>query len=187
VRRRRETSVTIVFETHSTTTDDERWIASGWLDGRLSPAGRRQAAELGERHARQDLTAVFASDLGSAVETARIAFGRRGFPLFLDWRLRGCDYGELTGTPVAALEVERAMHVYDPYPDGESYSQVAERVRSFLHDVAPRHAEERIAVIGHAATKWALDHLLEGTPLPELVAGSFRWKAGWLYRLAVDS
>ena len=149
VRRRRETSVTIVFETHSTTTDDERWIAS--------------------------------------VETARIAFGRRGFPLFLDWRLRGCDYGELTGTPVAALEVERAMHVYDPYPDGESYSQVAERVRSFLHDVAPRHAEERIAVIGHAATKWALDHLLEGTPLPELVAGSFRWKAGWLYRLAVDS
>src|SRR5712691_12367502 len=176
----------IVFETHSTTTDNERWIASGWLDGRLSPAGRRQAAELGERHANDELGAVYASDLGRAVETTRIAFGGRGIPVLLDWRLRECDYGTLNGTPVAALEAERTTHVYDPYPGGESYSQVIERVRSFLHDLAPRHANEPIAVIGHSATKWALDHLLEGIPLPELVEGSFRWQAGWLYRLAVD-
>jgi len=47
MRRRNQPSVVIVFETHSTTTDNERWIASGWLDGQLSLAEEhlRRAAE----------------------------------------------------------------------------------------------------------------------------------------------
>jgi 2,3-bisphosphoglycerate-dependent phosphoglycerate mutase len=186
-RRRRASQIEIVFETHSTTTDNERWIASGWLDGQLSPLGRRQAAELGDRRADDELVAVFCSDLARATETARIAFGVRGLRVFHDWRLRECNYGMLNGTPVARLEAERTRHVVDPYPGGESYVDVVARVRSFLHDLPPRFADERIAVIGHSATKWALDHLLEGTPLDELVEGSFRWQPGWLYTLALDS
>ena len=42
-RRRRASTIDIVFETHSTTTDNERWVASGWLDGQLSALGQRQA------------------------------------------------------------------------------------------------------------------------------------------------
>jgi alpha-ribazole phosphatase/probable phosphoglycerate mutase len=186
VRRRRSRHVEIVFETHSTTTDNERWVASGWLDARLSTLGRRQAQELGERHANGELVAVFCSDLARAVETARIAFGARGLPIFCDWRLRECDYGTLNGAPAASLEVERPRHVLDPWPGGESYVDVVARVRSFLQDLPPRFPERRIAVIGHSATKWALDHLLEGTPLDELVDGSFRWQPGWLYTLAID-
>jgi len=187
MRRRRQSSVAIVFETHSTTTDNEGWIASGWLDGRLSLAGKRQANELGERRAREGLAAVFTSDLGRAVETAQLAFGGLDIPIFHDWRLRECDYGELNGTPVARLEVERSRHVYEPYPGGESYSQVVFRVQSFLHDLSPRFENERIVVVGHSATQWALQHLLEGTPLAEIVEGSFRWQPGWIYTLVVDS
>lgn len=187
MRRRRESNIAIIFETHSTSTDNERWIASGWLDGELSPVGRRQAKELGERCSVDELAAVFTSDLGRAAETARIAFGVRGIPIFHDWRLRECNYGELNGAPVARLEAERTRHVYEPYPGGESYSQVVVRVQSFLQDLPLRFADTRIVVIGHSATQWAFEHLLEGTPLPELVEGSFRWQAGWLYRLAVDS
>ena len=183
MRRRRQSSIAIVFETHSTTTDNERWIASGWLDGRLSQAGRRQAKELGERRSQDEIAAVFTSDLGRAIETTDIAFGGRGVPIFHDWRLRECNYGELNGTPVARLETERSHHVYEPYPGGESYSQVVVRVQSFLHDLPSRFEDERVAVIGHSATQWALDHLLEGVPLPELVEGSFRWQDGWLYNL----
>ena len=100
MRRRRQSSIVIVFETHSTTTDNERWIASGWLDGRLSIAGKRQASELGERRRREGVAAVFTSDLGRAVETTQIAFGELSVPVFHDWRLRECDYGELNGTPL---------------------------------------------------------------------------------------
>jgi 2,3-bisphosphoglycerate-dependent phosphoglycerate mutase len=186
-RRRRSSSIEIVFETHSTTTDNERWIASGWLDGQLSPLGRRQARELGERRADEDLVAAFTSDLGRAAETARIAFGGRGIPIFHDWRLRECNYGMLNGIAVARLEAERTRHVQDPYSGGESYADVVARVRSFLHDLPPRYPNRRIVVIGHSATKWALDHVLEGAPLDELVEGSFRWQPGWLYTLAIDS
>jgi broad specificity phosphatase PhoE len=76
--------------------------------------------------------------------------------------------------------------VLDPYSGGESYVDVVARVRSFLGDLPSRYADRRICVIGHSATKWAFDHLLEGTSLEELVEGSFRWQPGWLYQLAID-
>ena len=186
-RRRRASKIEIVFETHSTTTDNERWVASGWLDGQLSPLGRRQAKELGERREDDELVAIFCSDLGRAVETAQIAFGARGLPIFKDWRLRECNYGMLNGTAVARLEIERTKHVLDPYSGGESYLDVVARARSFLHDLPPRYPEKRVVVIGHSATKWAFDHILEGTPLEEIVEDSFRWQPGWLYTLAVDA
>jgi alpha-ribazole phosphatase/probable phosphoglycerate mutase len=184
--RRRASRIAVVFETHSTSTDNERWIASGWLDPGLSQLGRRQAREVGERHAREEISAVFTSDLRRAVDTARIAFTERGIPIFHDWRLRECNYGGLNGTPAAGLEAERARHVYEPFPGGESYNQVAERVRGFLHDLPPRFEDQRVVVVGHTATKWALDHLLEGIALKELVEASFRWQPGWLYSLEVD-
>ena len=187
VRRRRDSGIAIVFEAHATTTDDERWIASGWGDARLSTAGRRQAKELGERRAGDEIDAVFTSDLPCAAETARIAFAERGVPVFQDWRLRGCDYGVLTGTPVAPIEAGRAKHVYEPYPGGESYGDVAARVRRFLQDVPRRFVDGRIVVVGHRETKWSLDHVLEGTPLAGLVEESFHWQPGWHFTLHVDA
>lgn len=186
MRRRPQATVEVVFEACGTTTDDERWIASGWRDCQLSRAGRRQAHELGERCSDVELAAVFTSDLARAAETARIAFGGRALPVFHDWRLRECGFGELGGGPVARLEEVRASHVYDPFPGGESYVDVVARVRSFLHDLAPRFADRTVVVVGHHGTKLALDHVLEGVPLADLFALPFRWQPGWLYTLRVD-
>ncbi|HSG13936.1 MAG TPA: histidine phosphatase family protein [Gaiellaceae bacterium] len=186
VGRRRESGIAIVFEACGTTTDAERWIEPGWGEARLSSAGRRQAKELGKRRADDEIDAVFCSDLPQAVDTARIAFAERGLPIFLDWRLRGCDYGTLSGTAVAPIEAARAEHVYDPYPGGESYGDVVGRVRRFLQDVPRGLVDGRIVVVGHPETKWALDHVLEGIPLPELVERAFHWQPGWLYTLHVD-
>jgi broad specificity phosphatase PhoE len=73
-------SVEVVFETHSTTEDNEAGIATGWLPGRLSPAGRVRARELGERRRDDGIATVFVSDLGRAVETAEIRLPDRGCP-----------------------------------------------------------------------------------------------------------
>jgi broad specificity phosphatase PhoE len=186
VRRRRESTVEVVLETHATSTDNERWLASGWSDCVLSRVGRRQAQELGERRAAEEIAAVFTSDLARAAETARIAFGGRGLPLFHDWRLRECDFGELGGGPVAALEAVRPLHVYDPFPGGESYVDVVARARSFLHDLGSRFTDRTVLIVGHHGTKIAFDHVLEGTPLAELVETSLHWQPGWHYTLHVD-
>ena len=130
---------------------------------------------------------MFASDLARAAETAQIAFASRGLPVFHDWRLRECDFGGLGGGPVAEVEAVRGRHLYDPFPEGESYADVAARVRSFLHDLAPRFADTTVLVVGHQGTKLALGHVLEGTTLPDLVAVPFHWQPGWLYALHVDA
>ena len=171
-------TVALVYETHSTSEDNEAGRATGRLDGRLSEVGRRQAAELGERRRNDGIGAIYVSDLGRAVETARIAFGA-GF--VLEPRLRECDYGELNGMPVARFEAERPRRIDEPYPGGESHRDVVERVASLLDDLRREHDGQRVLLVSHAAPRWALDHLLHGTPLEELVHRPFEWRPGWEY------
>ena len=85
-------SVEIIFEYHSTSTDNEAGVASGWRDPPLSEKGREQAKQLGERRRGAQIDAVFCSDLRRAVETAGIAFGGEGVPIHPDHRLREYDY-----------------------------------------------------------------------------------------------
>jgi len=174
--------VEVIYETHSMTVDNERGIATGWFAGELSERGREQARLLGER--RRDADVVYASDLGRAVETAEIAFGDTGIPVHLDARLRECDYGELNGWPGAEIEARRSSHIDVPFPGGQSYRQVVDATRGFLGDIAARHNGQRVVLIGHSANRWALQHLLEGVPLEELVAARFEWQEGWVFHVA---
>ena len=176
-------STDLIYETHSISEDNERGIATGWLSGRLSERGRRLAADLGERRRHDNIAIVFTSDLGRAVETAEIAFAGTGITIIEDARLRECNYGQWNGMPVAQLEVSRLLHIDDPFPDGESYRQVVDHVASFLTDLARDWDSARVLIIGHSATRWALDHLLTGMPLEHLVNAPFAWREGWSYTL----
>jgi broad specificity phosphatase PhoE len=176
-------TVAIVFETHSVTTDNEAGIATGWLDGRLSERGRALAMALGRRRRDDGVAAVFSSDLGRALETVQLAFGGSGIPVHLDARLRECDYGAWNGMPVSRLQRERARRISRPFPGGESYLQVVVRVAEFLEELARDWEGTRVVVVGHSATRWALDHLLTGGSLHELVVASFAWQPGWSYTL----
>jgi broad specificity phosphatase PhoE len=169
----------LVYETHSVTTDNETGHATGWLPGELTEEGRELAVELGARRA--DADAVFSSDLGRALETVAIAFGGSEVPVFYDWRLRECNYGALNGAPV--VELEAAKHIDLPFPGGESYRDVVARVERFLDDLQHGWDGKRVVVVSHAAPRWALQHLLDGRPLEELVGAPFDWQAGWIFRL----
>ncbi len=178
---RRGVTLQIVYETHSISTDNEGGIATGWLPGSLSETGRALAKELGARRRDDHIGVVFTSDLGRAVETAQIAFSGTDIPIRRDARLRECNYGKLNGMPVGQLEVERSQRIHEPFPEGESYMDVVVRVRDFLGDVSKECDGQRILVIGHAATRWALQHLLCGIAMEALVNAPFAWQEGWLF------
>jgi alpha-ribazole phosphatase/probable phosphoglycerate mutase len=171
----------LVYETHAITTDNEAGIATGWLPGRLSERGCVSAAELGQRRRGDRIAAVYVSDLERAVETARIAFEGSHVPVIRDPRLRECNYGRLNGMPTARLEQKRALHIDDPWPEGESYQQVAARTGLLLDELLTQWDGSRILMIGHSANKWALDHLLLGMDLSELVTAGLAWQGGWEY------
>jgi 2,3-bisphosphoglycerate-dependent phosphoglycerate mutase len=145
--------------------------------------GRAQARALGERRRNDRIDAVFSSDLRRAVETAEIAFAGSDVPILLDWRLRECDYGAETRSPVDRHHARRCDHVDVPYPHGESWRQAAARVARFVEDLPLRWSDSRVLVIGHVATRWALDHLVNDVPLEKLCGADFFWQEGWQYRL----
>ena len=179
----RHVAVTLVYETHAITTDNEAGIATGWLPGALSARGRESAADLGARRRDDHIAAIYVSDLARARQTVEIAFQGTDIPIVIDERLRECNYGDLNGMPRARLEADRASHVEVPWPGGESYRMVVERTRTFLADVVARHEGDRILVVAHSANRLALDHLLRGRALHELIDEPFEWQPGWEYEL----
>jgi broad specificity phosphatase PhoE len=171
----------IVFETHSTSFDNETGVASGHSDVDLSPRGEREAAALGERRRGDGIEIVYASDLRRSWRTAEIAFAGSGVEIVRDARLRECHYGRLTGHPVTEIAVLRGRAVEEPFPGGESYRQVLARMVPWLEEIRSRR-EQRLLVIGHRATHYTLEHLLLGTPLADAVRKPFAWQPGWVYQ-----
>ncbi|WP_327086307.1 histidine phosphatase family protein [Nonomuraea sp. NBC_01738] len=173
--------VNLIYETHAITVDNETGIATGWLPGELSEAGRRVARELGGRRAAVDV--VYTSDLRRAVQTAEIAFGG-GKEVIQDARLRECDYGIYNGRPVSEVALLRSRHIDTPWPGGQSYRQVVAETAAFLEEVMKRWQGRTVLMIAHSANRWALQNLLLGIELEDLVDAPFAWQPGWTYQLA---
>lgn len=175
--------VTIIFESHGTTYDNEDGVSSGWFDVELSELGKRQAQELGERYKDDQFDAVFCSDLRRSYETGRIAFAGRDLEIIKDERLRECDYGDLTRHPSEEVELAKAEHIAIPFPNGESYERTATRMKGFLEDVLNNYEGKRVMIIGHRATQYGLEHWIEKKSLSEAVTAPWKWQPGWTYSL----
>jgi 2,3-bisphosphoglycerate-dependent phosphoglycerate mutase len=159
-------------------------VASGWNDIPLSESGVAQAKELGRRRPLDRFEAVFTSDLARAYQTAQLAFkGIAPGRLHVDWRLRECGYGEMTQRPKEEVNSQKLTRVTAPFPGGESYEQTNARMRSFLEDLLRFHGGQTVLVIGHRATQYGLELLINHVPLTVTVATAWRWQPGWSYEL----
>jgi broad specificity phosphatase PhoE len=176
-------SVSLVYETHAITTDNEAGIATGWFPGTLSARGRETAAELGRRRRDDGIDTIYVSDLERALQTVRIAFAGTDIPVVIDGRLRECNYGEHNGMSRARLDTERASHIDTPWPGGESYRDVVARTRSLLAHLVTHHEGGRVLVVAHSANRLAIEHLVLGRDLVALIDAPFEWRPGWEYVL----
>ncbi len=174
-------AVRLIYETHSTTVDNERGIATGWLPGELSAVGRRQAAALGARYPDGAVDVVYVSDLARAVQTVDIAFNGRPVPIVQDRRLRECDYGDWTGMTAQRLAGERSRRIAVAFPNGQSYRDVVVATAQFLMDLARDQDGATVLMVAHAANRYALTCLLGRIPLAQAVNAPFVWQAGWRY------
>ena len=175
-------SITLIFEAHGTTFDNEAHLSSGWNDVALSPLGIQQSKEMGERYQDDYFDAIFCSDLQRAYMSADIAFGDK-FPIIKDARLRECNYGDFTQSPSAVVDDQKPLRINEHFPNGESYIQTTARMKSFLDDVKKNYEGKRIMVIGHRATQYGIEHVINGVPLEKLVATHFKWQPGWEYKI----
>lgn len=175
--------VTIIFESHSTTTDNEAHRSSGWNDIELSELGLKQSKELGERHVNDHFDAIFCSDLQRSYKSGEIAFVDRGFSIIQDERLRECNYGDLAQHASAEVDPEKPKHIIAPFPNGESYEQTAERMKYFLTDLLRDYDGKTVMIIGHRATQYGLEHWIKGVSIADAVSAPWKWQPGWMYEL----
>ena len=141
---------------HGATTASAEDRFAGSIDTPLSDEGRRQARLLGERLAREEIDAVYASPLVRAMDTARLACRD---PLATP-DLREIAHGHWEGLTRAEAErrfpQEVAAWEEDPFtfaPEGgESGLSVLARALPVIRGIVERHQGRQVLVVSHKAT-----------------------------------
>ena len=148
----------------------------------LSDTGRSQAEALGrhlaELPAHERPTAVLSSPFARALTTAQLATAGLDVRVRTDERLRERDFGAFDGMTGAGIrdqypdEARRrdllGKFYYRP-PGGESWADVALRIRSLLATEALRHDCERLLIVAHQAVIMVLRYVLEELTEQELL------------------
>jgi len=172
----------IYFATHATSKDNEAKIASGWKNVELSELGIQQAKEIGERFKDIKIDLICCSDLKRAVDTVKIAF-RDKIPVIIDQRLRELNYGDFNGKPREIVGPMKKERIKEPFSSGESYEQAMIRVHDFYKELKEKYSEKTVLVVGHRATQYGLDTLVDGKTLEECLNTPFKWQPYWEYNL----
>ncbi len=148
----------------------------------LSDTGRSQAEALGRHLAAlpegERPTAVLSSPFARALTTAQLATAGLGVRVRTDERLRERDFGAFDGMTGAGIrehfpdEARRrdllGKFYYRP-PGGESWADVALRLRSLLATEALRLDCERLVIVAHQAVIMVFRYVLEELTEQELL------------------
>jgi probable phosphoglycerate mutase len=121
----------------------------------LNSEGRRQAAAVARRLARETIAAVYSSPLERACETAAPIAAALGLEVQTAGALNEADVGDWTGRAFSELrrtpsrKAWRADRVGACPPGGESAAAVQVRVGTWIQDVAERHRGRTVVAVSH--------------------------------------
>ena len=145
----------------------------GHLDIPLNDTGRWQARRVGAALAGEELSAIYASDLGRAHQTAQAVAERAGLPVVADVGLRERAFGNFEGKTFAEIEADwpdQALRwrkrdpAFEP-AGGESLLRFRERIVGTLNRLAARHPGGQIVLVGHGGVMDVLYRAATGQEL----------------------
>ena len=156
---------------HGQTTYNATGRMQGHLDTELSEVGYAQARAAAELLEDKEITAIVASDLIRARDTADVIGRQLGIEVGVDKRLRETHLGDWQGMTSAEVDEQypgaRALWRHDPTwapPQGESRVDVARRARPVIDELMrdlPAWDEGAVLVVAHGGAISALTcHLL---------------------------
>lgn len=137
------------------------WNAEGRPQGQhpypvaLTMSGQEQAAHLAERLMDKKIKRIISSDLLRAQQTAEIVAAKLGVEIEFDQRLREVDYGRLNGLYTLEREeifpdFKRCYVDYSfKFPEGESFGEVAERLKTVIKEAAIKYSNRNIVLSTH--------------------------------------
>ena len=148
----------IVLVRHGQTVWNKEVRFRGQIDVELDEFGLRQAKTTGQYvAARWPVSAVYASRMRRAMQTAQAVAGVRGLTARPLTGLLDLNFGAWQGLSPAQVAQQypdlyrawlQAPHTVQ-FPDGESLDIVRERVLGGLDEVVARHQGETVALVSH--------------------------------------
>jgi probable phosphoglycerate mutase len=147
----------VIIVRHGQTQWNIRKIRQGHLDSELTDKGVAQVRALGQRLARESFTALYSSDLGRALHTARMIAAVTGHEIVTDERLRerhlgvfqGLSGDEIKDKHPEEYRMHRTLGPEYVIPGGESVRQQVARNVDCLDEIALKHPGEKVVVVTH--------------------------------------
>jgi probable phosphoglycerate mutase len=164
---------TILLVRHGTTATTGSVLPGRAPGLHLSEHGEAQAQVVAERIAQltKKPIAIYVSPLERARETAAPLARLLKLHPVIDRGLSECDFGSWTGKKLSQLsrKAEWKTVQHSPstfrFPEGESFSEMQQRVWATLEKLAARHRGRTIVVFSHADTIKAAVTYAQGVPL----------------------
>jgi len=153
----RDTRQTLWFVRHGEST----WNASGFVQGQangpvLTRKGRTEAANIAGRLADTTITAIYTSDLKRALDTAEIVGRALRIVPQSDPALRERHFGLAQGRPhselpaaASGIEIDRVVDAEARPAEGESLTELYERVAVFIDGLEMHAPEGDVLVVTH--------------------------------------
>ena len=147
----------IIAIRHGETTWNVDTRIQGQLDIPLNSTGRRQAKRMAQALGDEPITAIYASDLSRAWETAHYLARALDLPVTREEGLRERGFGDFEGKTFAEIEAllpEQSLRWRKRDPEfapagGESLLALRSRVVEAAERLAAEHPGELIALVGH--------------------------------------
>lgn len=162
---------------HGQTEWNARGQWQGWKDSPLTPLGHEQAREVAAALSDRSPVAVYASDLGRTMETARIIAEPHRLKVSPSETLRERYYGDIEGLTTEEIQnrypgilYEQGRDLRETWrpPGGETLIEVGERAMNFIRQVASMHQDEEVFLISHAGVLRILDSIASNEPLDSI-------------------
>lgn len=167
--------VKILFTRHGETLWNVEKRCQGQTDIELNNRGLSQAKVLAQRLKNYSLDAIYSSDLIRAYNTAEEikSIKDNEIPLHKEPLLREFHFGKWEGltneeikTNYGELLNKRALRPDVDIPDGEKYSDLVERCKSFVEKCYENHNGQTVLAVTHSVFIKALLHHYLQLPWP---------------------
>ena len=154
----------VILVRHGQTDWNESGIFRGRIDVKLNPNGIKQAEMTGEALKNVNLNAVYSSPLSRAFDTATAIARNHGLEVEVYEPITDIDFGEWQGLNRSEVE-SRYPGIFGVWlsapekaeiPNGETLSQVRQRMMAGLNRILTRDPEGTVVLVSHGLTNKVL-------------------------------
>ena len=155
---RRSKATTLLLVRHGKTPTTGKVLPGRTAGLHLSDEGVKMAAAIAEKifDSFPSPDAIYSSPMERAVETATPYSSLSNVPIIKHRGIIECDFGEWTGAELKSLyrlkewKIVQSRPSLFRFPNGESFTEMSERMRNFMLEVAERHKGGVVVAFSHA-------------------------------------